>query len=277
MRDGSFGFLLELYRDFLQLHGLQRTIAVDGGGFTGSFVDAVIKHGFDDSLDIWCYEPNPANYRFLELKYKDKEAYTQRPGIVLREKALGRANGTECFNLPMTTGEDGKTPGGWLAKGPCFSNKKSEITVDVTTLAEDLPSVPSLIKLDLQGGELNALRGAKSVSDTSMLWLEAFLFRKAATPLTTFLLDSGFTVYHGSYQIGYINEEDALKFVERLGGRVHLHNKKAKIIRCTISGDGELPMKLEGLDEKHEGVGYICTDLLCLNSQFPKELLDRCK
>jgi len=81
---------------------------------------------------------------------------------------------------------------------------EKKIEIDITTLdniAEETKKIPDLLKLDLQGGELKALLGAKKILDSVELCiiefgcLEAYIDRTTSRDLMDIMYDNGFYLY----------------------------------------------------------------------------------
>ena len=106
-----------------------------------------------------------------------------------------------------------------------------EVVVErMDDIAERLSLLPDLIKLDLQGGEINALRGAEAcVRHTEMVivefgCLDAYIGRTTPLQLFDFLCSRGFRLYDiaellyrpydgalGSGDLFFVHERSALR------------------------------------------------------------------
>ena len=124
---------------------------VDVGHSTGWFAVPVAMMG----VEVWGFEPLPNAYkRAKENMALNGVDYT------LINKAVSDSSGEATFRykarLPLTSG-------GTLE--PKVHGGNDRMTVEVTTLDETLPADMdvSLIKVDVEGHEINVLRGAEKV------------------------------------------------------------------------------------------------------------------
>ncbi len=75
------------------------------------------------------------------------------------------------------------------------------VDVKVVRIEDDLTEAPHFIKLDLQGGELEAIKGTgKFLVDVKVLYVETQLLGKENT--CRYLSDSGFLVQFDKFQFG---------------------------------------------------------------------------
>ena len=105
-------------------------------------------------------EPNPASMRWL------RRLYGNRTNIILIEQAIGSQPGKAEFWISRLTPSISTLSHQWLTTvqgSPRFAGARwdDQITVDVTTLDALINQygVPAFCKIDVEGGELDVLRG----------------------------------------------------------------------------------------------------------------------
>ncbi len=187
---------------------VERPVIIDGGAHYGETVEQILR--VLPSAVVHAIEPNPEAYRRLRgvaERYESQvttyqEALSDRVGAV----QLNIAQDDETSSLKPVS-EAGHKLFGDIMK------VADSIEVEVTTIDHwrEINSVGAvdLLKLDIQGSELDALRGAqKSLYDGVNAILAEVHFLPAydgAPPLPeiiAFMTDHGFTLY-GLYNIYY--------------------------------------------------------------------------
>jgi FkbM family methyltransferase len=119
-------------------------IFVDCGAFDGDSIALFLQKAGNVFRRIHAYEPDPANFR----KLHDRTASlpeTVRSRIVIKRAAVSWQEGQIRF-----TAQSG--PSSFVGNG--------SDTVDAVTLDHDLPHAPTFIKMDIEGAEIDALKGA---------------------------------------------------------------------------------------------------------------------
>ena len=186
--------------------GMKITSAVDGGAGWGGTSNSIAAE-IDKKGKVFAFEPFPGNHDFFE---------TCDSKIKLIKKALSDKNKKSTLSVPSTVDSDsnwahgemmGYSSVGFLSNG-FFANikrifksilkKGSYISVDAVRGDDEIDSVESIdfIKLDLQGGELNALRGmSRLLLDVKMLWVEF----SGDMQVHKLLNDSNFLIFDSEY------------------------------------------------------------------------------
>ncbi len=152
---------------------------VDGGANKGRTVDTFLR--LYPTASLWAYEPIPELARKLVRRFDDDSR------VQVRQAALGSAPATLILNvLESRTCSSLLTPTGILEK---HADKPMDVArrvqVEVVRLDSQLPGGADILKLDLQGYELEALRGAEGLLPTvsAVLCEVAFTDLYAGQPL----------------------------------------------------------------------------------------------
>lgn len=149
---------------------------------------------------VIAYEPDPRNVELLKRNLTSNGCQN----VIVRDVALSKEQGSECFSLDRITGATGH-----LGAGPTYaetilgSGQSTLVKVTTSTLDAEatLWGPPNLIKLDIEGGELDALSGALTllarrqvliVSELSV-WNESTVLSRAAEA-TLLLGDFGYVM-----------------------------------------------------------------------------------
>jgi FkbM family methyltransferase len=122
-------------------------VYVDGGAFDGDTIEEFLQLANPDFAHVFALEPDPANRAHLEARVR---AYAPgvRRRITIRPDGLWRCTGTAGFRIAGNMGSALDSQGAAL--------------VPVVALDQMLAGMraPMLIKLDVEGAELDALAGA---------------------------------------------------------------------------------------------------------------------
>lgn len=117
-------------------------VFVDLGGYVGDTVEDFIHVYSAKYKRIYTYEINSQNLELLKEKVKDYQ------DVVIKEKAVGEKK--DVLYLDLTIGDASTT---------LSSEGEQEITV--VSLDEDITERITWIKMDIEGSEQSALRGAR--------------------------------------------------------------------------------------------------------------------
>ena len=187
---------------------IKDAIYLDIGGNRGFATDAILMHS--SSCRVFYYEPNPVVFEKVKNRFK------ANPRVETANFALGDTPGNFILYIPMYRGrvfdglaslnyEEART---WLGKDKIlfFDEKKlhmRECRSEVRKL-DDLGLDPFFVKLDVQGYELNVLRGGENTirksqpilliesvekGDSVLKYLEAFGYRSYRFDRNRFIRD----------------------------------------------------------------------------------------
>jgi len=166
----------DTYRVVAQLVGKPDPVVIDGGAHLGDMVE---KFGaLLPQAEFHCFEPDP------ELGESLSSKYSHSPKVNVVQAALGEQVGKASFNInasrPTNSLLNAADNLQADLKGLCQPIKQVE--VDVTTIDEycqkNFIRRVDLIKLDLQGYDYLALRGAKATLVGVKVVLVEILFAK---------------------------------------------------------------------------------------------------
>lgn len=123
-------------------------VFIDGGAFTGDTMIGFIKATHKSFKNIIAFEPDAKNYKELE---KTRISLHNRK-ISVHKLGLGEKTGIVSFS------SDG-TAASMIEKGGITNIK----LIDLDSFLEKEKIIPSIIKLDIEGAEKEALIGAKQI------------------------------------------------------------------------------------------------------------------
>ena len=145
---------------------------------------------------IVAIEPNS-----LVLPQTKKTLSVIKPKVIIEECALGSTSGE--VNLNIWDNDHTKMSGSSL-KEHVQGDPKNRLSVRLNTLDNICNShglIPDLVKLDLQGGELDALKGAKMVLSKTEVFiiefgcLQAYIDRTTPFDLMNIMYNNDFCLY----------------------------------------------------------------------------------
>jgi FkbM family methyltransferase len=166
---------------------------LDGGAFRGYWSKAVAD--IFPGVELVLVEPNPFLREIIRYNVADIE-----PEPVVLDCALGDVAGFSSFNI----WGDVQNDQGASLLNHVRGEASQTIQVQVETIdhiAETLGFAPDLIKLDLQGGELAALKGGQRVLQqvevviVEFHCLEAYLGRPSPRDVLDYMYDNEFRLH----------------------------------------------------------------------------------
>jgi FkbM family methyltransferase len=169
----------------LRRAGFHPTGVIDGGAYQG-----------DWTLEVWAVWPavQCAIVEPLQARQTELQAYAQRVrGSFVVPKALAASDGIARFSLNETNSG--------IVEQFTAGNTIDVCCTTLNTLLNEHPSFnPNFLKLDLQGHELPALKGAgKRLQQFEVILLEVSVIRIGEVPsfseMDQFMISQGFRVY----------------------------------------------------------------------------------
>jgi FkbM family methyltransferase len=151
-RDFPFHYIEEIQYFFRKLKLGSEEVFIDGGAFVGDTIDLYLKHR-KKCKQIIAFEPDSKNFNIL------KEKHGNNPSITLIDAGLYNEDGIISFSSANS---------GFVSCGCEMYNDASKITNNDEGEKIQVRSIDGLglervtfIKMDIEGAELNALKGAK--------------------------------------------------------------------------------------------------------------------
>jgi len=205
----DFTEILAAYREA----GIELGHAIDGGAGAGTTAEKIRQHLTKDAF-VFAYEPFTGNHRFF---------VDCNPQIKLVKKALSDASSSMTLSVHAVVqgdsawgkrGLEGYSSAGHLTdQAP---KNEHDAVVECVRADEDLQGVGRIgfVKLDLQGGELSALKGMSDFlkTDVSMMWIE-YMYAKHTTPkdIYNYLIDD-FLILDTEYLFRGAPTDEALTY-----------------------------------------------------------------
>lgn len=181
------------------LCGRRVSVIVDGGAYEGSFSRQIAK-AFPGA-EIHAFEPTPASFALLEQKTRSMSAVTRH------RLALGSKSGAEALFTnasPLTNSLRRSSSSGHRYFSALVADREA-VEVVVTTLADfardHAIETIDILKLDLQGNELEAIIGLGQLVETvNLIYAEVQfveLYEGAAlfSEIESYLRDKGLSFY----------------------------------------------------------------------------------
>jgi FkbM family methyltransferase len=132
-------------------------LVIDGGAHKGEFTELIHRQYSDP--EIYCFEPIPALAKALHEKYEKFER------VQIREAALGAKEVTVELNITNILAATSVLKAG--ASSHKYHNEgletKANVNVSQVRLDTEITNDIDILKLDLQGYELEALKGTAGV------------------------------------------------------------------------------------------------------------------
>lgn len=174
-------------------NGLSPKVILDGGAFKGLWTQQAA--GIFPGAQFILVEPNPHIREYIRQNTSEIT-----PPPIFCEAALGEKEGRSLLNLWQAADQDAGASLLDHIQGP--STTKLEVKLEtIDHIAEQNGLSIDLLKLDLQGGELAALRGAVEALKTVELaviefsCLTAYIDRTTPRNLIDLMYDNDFCLY----------------------------------------------------------------------------------
>lgn len=260
----SFTSLLDAY----QQAGVGFRNFIDGGAGMGTTARSMLRF-LPEKGHVYAFEPFSGNWRF----FKEEEK-----AIILFKAALSDQSARKHFHVSSVVKEDsewgrrgsvGYSSVGYLVERPLSPN---DVVVPCVRADEMVPAGETVdfVKLDLQGGEFNAIRGMESLlENVKVMWVEY----GGQDGLIEYLYDLGFILFDTEYMF-MGNKSDSLmnQF------RITKDNVPLSIGTTAWFGTRTRPWRSfeEEFTSCKQKFGLIQTDLVCVNKRHIDAFMRSC-
>jgi FkbM family methyltransferase len=208
--------------------GFSPKVILDGGAFVGKWTKQ--SASFFPGAQFVMIEPNPEVIEPARQRVADVN-----PTPIIIQCAIGEQNGTATLNVWEKDSYDSKETAlsGSSLLPHVMGSATRQATVAVRTLADianEIGAVPDLVKLDLQGFEGPALRGAGHVLGKAELFLvefgclEAYIGRTNPRELFNLFYDHNYRLYD-IVSLGYRPYDQAM-----YGGDFMFVHRESKLV-----------------------------------------------
>ena len=136
----------------------ENEVFVDVGAFTGdSAIDFISSFGENSYKKILCYEICKENVEKMQKNLKNYK------NVYIIEKAITNFNGTTHFDKSLDLSTNS-------------TQENGELSVDAVKLDDDITEKITMVKMDIEGGEMNALIGMENhiKNDTPTLLISVY-------------------------------------------------------------------------------------------------------
>lgn len=236
--------------------------AVDGGAGSGSTAKEIIS-GLTPGRSLLAYEPFVGNHRFWG---------NQNHNIELRKRALSSFNGEGSLRVSSTVSAEstwgkekdmvGYSSVGYLANGS--KSRPLDYAVSVVRGDDDLVGDEPIgvVKLDLQGGEKDAIEGMQTIlrSSVKLVWIEMLA---SNTELVELMNNFGLVIADTEYLYLFRGEpsSESLRHFNVTSGIFKLSTDEKAWKGTPIKKWEDFPAQIE---EYRSRFGLIQTDLIGL-------------
>ena len=190
---------LPLTEALFRLAGPGHTV-VDGGANIG-YATSILAARVGSAGKLHCFEPNPQVFRELLKNVAVWENRGQRGAFVLYQEALGARAGVATLHIPASSDWNG---GRASIESTEISEPGARMDVPVVALDRVFSNgeTISVVKLDLEGFESEALRGMETLLHERRIGAIVFEeIRPYPAPSHDFLKACGYSVFGLDYRI----------------------------------------------------------------------------
>ena len=192
------------------------SVVVDAGASIG---DITLKFAEDfPNSEVYAFEPFPL---FFETLNEKSNMYNR---IIPYACALSNTNGKSLFNINKSEGTNSLLNSEFHKSNPHSSllETKETIRVETKTLDKIFPNETiDVLKLDLQGGEYNALQGAENLLKhgrikciiCEVMFQKSYKNQRNGSELIMYLEEQGFKIfnfYQNHYHHGELLQSDII-------------------------------------------------------------------
>jgi FkbM family methyltransferase len=170
---------------------------LDVGSNKGQFLQLTLENMAADNLSIHCFEPGHETFKILA------ESYSSDPRITLNKLAIGKDSGEGLLYYDSVgSGLASLTKRKLDHLGISFEQCEpvNITTIDDYCLKNRIDHI-HLLKIDIEGHELNALAGAKNMFAKKSIDIVTLEFGGCNVDTRTFFQDFWYFFYHADMQI----------------------------------------------------------------------------
>lgn len=251
---------------------------LDVGSYFGSFAEKAIRSFPDRNLTVHCFDAFPGNIATARDRLNDNRIKFVNAAVTSTDRE------SVTFAIPKASFVDGgkNSWGGRVAANPSAEWFASDekiiargVALDTYLLASGV-STPFIVKIDIQGGEFDALIGMqKSLPEVHLLYVECQLLLGRDLRYISFLEEMGFAVVFDSFQFGMrsdLSKDECYAICKRAGLDVYRFIAPGEIYATANSGT-RMSAALLTASELTHFFTYFQTDLLAVNTRKPGALM----
>lgn len=251
-----------------------RVFVIDVGSFRGSFAQKALASYGDADVSVHCFDAFPGNIEMAQAAVND-------PRVTFVNAAVTAENhASVTFSIPKRSFVDsGKASwGGRVALDPSAAQFEAEEQISVPGVSLDSYLLskgiyaPMVVKMDIQGGEYDALEGMRlSAPDTSFLYVECQLKHGRDLRYLALLEEMGFAVVMDSFQFGMrpeLSKAECEAICKVLDLEI-VGFPSQGVIHAVARPGAQIPEALAAKSAFAPFFTYFQTDLLAVNTRQP--------
>lgn len=239
---------------------------VDAGAAAGHMTSLALKYS-PQSRAI-CFEPFPGNWPFIEKTLAGKNA-------AIIKAALAEKSGEARFFVGSTAKAEGQwanfpgysSVGYIVAEGETRPENKM-IIVPVTTVDEHVKDRVLIFKIDVQGGELNTLKGAETTFRHGVDI--AYVEFNGEIEVLNFLHERGYVIFDHRYLITPLRADADLSFWE-ITKSFHLSTGQASHYGWPARTPQDPSDYCEMFKIENGKIGSVYTDIVAVREDIAKD------
>lgn len=266
----SFGLLFRIAE---RLAGPAEGIQIlDVGSYRGSFARQALNTFADRDFTVHCFDAFAGNIETARAELRDPRVRFVHAAVTAEDRE------SVTFSIPKVSFVGKNTWGGRVALDPTATRFAADEKVSVRGLSLDsyLMSLgisgPLIVKLDIQGGEYEALQGMKqSLPEIPLLFVECQLKDGHDLHYITFLEEAGFAVVMDSFQFGLrpdLSRDECDAICKVMGLEIYEFVSQG-VIFGVARDTAKIPEALGPNSAFAPFFTYFQTDLLAVNTRQP--------